>query len=662
MRAARLPGALIRERRRPERIRAYPGAWRLAVATVCFGAFMGQLDASVVTLAYPGLRAEFGASLTGVAWVSLAYLLTLVALLIPVGRLSDAYGRKLLYLYGFVVFAAASGACALAPGLPVLIAVRIVQAAGAAMMQANSVALVATSAPTGRLRLALGVQATAQALGLALGPLIGGVLVTALGWRWVFALNVPIGLVSVVAGHYLLPCTRTRHRTPGFDWPGMLLLALTTTSALLTLSTLSRGVASPWWAAALFLLTVGAGWAFTTRQHHTPNPLINPELVRPRPVRFGLTGALCGYLILFGPLVLVPLVLTAHGASPLAAGLVLTWLPAGFALAAATGEKLLPPGWGERARCTLGAALSTSALAALCVLPFDTTALPPLLSLLGLGLGLFIPANNATVMAAIPRHRSGTGGGLINMARGTGTALGVALTALALQLPATPRWPAPSQRAVLVLLAASLLTLITARRAGTPTPPQPRGPIAGQRKTKARPAHTPAPSTVAAMSPQPRHEPTPNRPPATNGTDAQLLTEAVTRVRRALRASIRTDYPWETLPMAQVELLQALADHSPARVGDLATRQRLAFSTVSGLISQMITTGLVARATDPHDRRASAVTLTDTGRQQLTAWATAHEQRLSNALAALPEAERAALRAALPALLHIADHLEPSNT
>lgn len=163
------------------------------------------------------------------------------------------------------------------------------------------------------------------------------------------------------------------------------------------------------------------------------------------------------------------------------------------------------------------------------------------------------------------------------------------------------------------------------------------------------------------MSPQSRNRPPAAPPAVASAPDARLLTEAVTRLRRALRASIRTDYPWETLPMAQVELLQVLAEHSPARVGDLAARQRLAVSTVSGLIGQMINAGLVARAVDPQDRRASAVTLTDAGRGQLTAWAQAHERRLSDALDSLDEAERSAVRTALPALLRIADLLDPNS-
>jgi DNA-binding MarR family transcriptional regulator len=163
------------------------------------------------------------------------------------------------------------------------------------------------------------------------------------------------------------------------------------------------------------------------------------------------------------------------------------------------------------------------------------------------------------------------------------------------------------------------------------------------------------------MSAQPSSEVSPPRP-AGQEPDARLLTEAITRLRRALRSSIRTDYPWETLPMAQVELLQVLGEHSPARISDLAARRRLAPSTVSGLIGQMITAGLVARDVDPADRRASVVTLTDAGREKLAAWTTAHERRMDTALAALHDSERTAIVNALPALFRLAEHLgEPAE-
>jgi DNA-binding MarR family transcriptional regulator len=162
------------------------------------------------------------------------------------------------------------------------------------------------------------------------------------------------------------------------------------------------------------------------------------------------------------------------------------------------------------------------------------------------------------------------------------------------------------------------------------------------------------------MPPQP-HSEVPARRATTRDPDARLLTDAVTRLRRALRASIRSDYPWETLPMAQVELLQVLGEHSPARVGDLAVRQHLAASTVSGLVGQMIAAGLVARETDRGDRRASVVTLTEAGREQLAAWTRAHELRLEAALSALDDRDQTAVRAALPALFHLAEYLDGTS-
>ena len=138
--------------------------------------------------------------------------------------------------------------------------------------------------------------------------------------------------------------------------------------------------------------------------------------------------------------------------------------------------------------------------------------------------------------------------------------------------------------------------------------------------------------------------------PAVADPQTHHLTEVVTQLRRALRASIRTDIPWEALPMAQVELLQTLAEVSPARISDLAEKLHLAPSTVSGLISQMMKSRLVARDTDPSDRRAAVVTLTTTGRSQLAEWEQAHEQRISAAFEQLDDRDRQAINRALPAL------------
>lgn len=166
-----------------------------------------------------------------------------------------------------------------------------------------------------------------------------------------------------------------------------------------------------------------------------------PRRVRERPGAWRLAVATVCFGAFMG-LVLVPAALTAEGASELVAGLVLTALPAGFALAATCAERVLPAGLSDRARCVLGALVCLAALAVTAVLPLTPFPLVPLLALLGLGLGVYTPANNATVMAALPTRSAGTGGGLINMARGLGTALGIALVTLTLHLAggAGPRW------------------------------------------------------------------------------------------------------------------------------------------------------------------------------------------------------------------------------
>lgn len=311
----------------------------LVIATVCFGAFMGQLDASIVTLAFPAMSRHFSAD---PEWISLSYLITLVALLVPMGRIADRLGRKIVYIYGFAVFTGASIACVYAPSFDALIAARIAQAVGAAMLQANSVALVTTAVAPDQRRKALGIQAAAQAMGLAAGPLLGGYLTEHYGWQAVFAINVPIGVIAMTAGHYLLPRTKTK-----------------------------------------------------------------PEKAKPNwRVLPGLAGVLLTYAALFAPMTLLPFIMK----QPLAhIGLTTAALPLGFAVAATTLHK---PG------IVTGALIAVVAV----ILP-----VPQVVQLVtaGIGLGIIAPACTKRVMGALPEGSAGVGSGLVNVARGLGTALGV---------------------------------------------------------------------------------------------------------------------------------------------------------------------------------------------------------------------------------------------
>ncbi len=462
--------SILREPSRPAAVRENPHAPWLAVGVVCFGAFMGQLDASIVTITFPALEHDFRVPVAAVQWVSLVYLLGLVALLAPAGRLGDAVGRKLVYIWGFAVFTVASAACGLAPSLGALVLLRLVQAVGAAMLQANSVALVTTSAPKDKMRFALGVQAGAQSIGLALGPALGGLLTATVGWRAVYWVNVPVGLMAIVAGRYLLPRTRQFSRPEKFDWPGTLLLVAWTSALLLVLSAAS-GLSLPTWGAALLAaLTLVGMVAFIRREMSTGHPLIPVWLLRSVSLARALAGAACGYLVLFGPLVLIPQVLGHDLGGEARTGLVLSALPLGFGLAALFGDAVLPRGWTDSQRGFAGAAMTCAVMCASVFVPVTVRTVVPLLALAGLGLGLFVPANNTVIMRSTADSSASLLGGLVSMARGIGTSLGISLMALALHLGGADRGYAESTQArpafiVLAIVSAAAAVIALAGRA-----------------------------------------------------------------------------------------------------------------------------------------------------------------------------------------------------
>jgi len=449
--------SILTEPPRPAAVRLHPMAPWLAVAVVCFGAFMGQLDASIVTLTFRPMQRQFLAPLAAVQWVSLSYLLVLVALVTPAGRLADAVGRKLIYTYGFAVFTIASAACAFAPSLGVLVGCRLVQAVGAAMLQSNSVALVTTSVPANRMRLGLSIQAAAQAVGLGLGPTLGGLLTQTTGWRAVYWINVPVGCLAIVAGRYLLPRTGQLSRATSFDWLGAALLGTASTALLLALSVVG-GLPAPGGVAVLMAgLALAAATAFAGRQRRARFPLIPHPLLRSARVGLGLAGAALGYLVLFGPLVLVPQLLAGQG-DAVRTGLILSALPAGFGMAALTAEAVFPPAVRNRTRGSIGAGACTLSLVMLTFMSSSTIGIVVLLGLTGLCLGIAVPANNALIMRTGNASSAATLGGLVNMARGIGTTLGIALVTLALHVTSAAqpgRAGQPDGTLALALLAAA---------------------------------------------------------------------------------------------------------------------------------------------------------------------------------------------------------------
>jgi hypothetical protein len=209
---------------------------------------------------------------------------------------------------------------------------------------------------------------------------------------------------------------------------------------MLAISALSGLGAPAWTAAVLAAVAVLTGIALLRHERRVAAPMLDLRAMAASGTGSALLGALCAYLVLFGPLVLFPQIVSAQGGSAESAGLLLTALPAGFGLAAAVADKLLPAGWSNRRRCLLGGAVVAASAAALAV-PAPHAVSVVLLGLLGIGLGIYTPANNAEIMAAVPASDAAAAGGMVNMTRGTGTALGVAVVTLGLHAGTLLRSP-----------------------------------------------------------------------------------------------------------------------------------------------------------------------------------------------------------------------------
>jgi EmrB/QacA subfamily drug resistance transporter len=407
---------------------ARPGYRWWVVGTVCLGALMGQLDASIATLLIPTLRGVFRERLADVEWVAIAYLLALVGLVVLFGRLADMFGRKEMYTLGFAVFTAGSVACGASLTLETLLIARVVQALGAAMLQANSVAIITQAVDRSELGRAIGIQGTAQAVGLSVGPAVGGFLISTMGWQWAFYINLPVGIVGTLLGWLVLPSSVCGKPEP-FDWPGLAVFAPGTVIAMYVLT---QGPVLGWTSPAIvFLIAISPILMalFLIREQRARFPMVDLRLFLNRLFAAGIAAGLLSYAVLFGALFVIPMFLErALGRSAEATGLTLTAVPIALAVAAPFAGQLADR-FGSRGLTAGGMAVSAISLLLLEKVPSGATVrLMAVLALLGLGVGAFTPPNNAAIMGAAPRSRLGVAGGILNMTRGLGTTLGVVAT------------------------------------------------------------------------------------------------------------------------------------------------------------------------------------------------------------------------------------------
>ncbi len=407
-------------------IPASSGAPAWALAGLSLVMLLSSLGTSVANVALPTLEVTFGASFGQVRWVVLAYLLVVTTLVVSAGRLGDLMGRRRLLLAGVGTFTCSSAVGAAAPELWMLIVARGLQGAGAAAMMALSLAFVADTVPEGRTGRAMGLLGSASAVGTALGPSLGGLLIAAFDWRAIFLLNVPLGLLALGLAHRHLPADRPLDggRRPRFDLAGTHLLILTLGAYALAMTSPSARVTT-----VLIVAGIAGAVLLVRTERRAEAPLISGAVLRDPVLGPGLVTSAVVSTVMMATLVVGPFHLSrALGLGPAQVGLVMS---AGPALVALSG---VPAG---RIADRLGAPRVTRAgLVGMAAGTLLLSLIPPAFGVPGylgpillvtLGYALFQTANNTAVMAGSDAERRGATSGMLNLSRNLGLITGAAV-------------------------------------------------------------------------------------------------------------------------------------------------------------------------------------------------------------------------------------------
>jgi EmrB/QacA subfamily drug resistance transporter len=398
-----------------------------ALAVIMLGSMMGTLDASIANVAIPTIASVYHHSVDDSEWVILSFMLVTASTLVFFGRLGDMFGQKRIYLTGFAVFGISSFACAVAPSLLVLIVARAVQALGAAMLVSSNQALIVDTFPANERGRAIGFNGAAVAVGLSLGPILGGAIVTFGDWRWIFMINVPISIVALIGAAIVLK--PVKHEGRGFDPIGATLSIV----GLFMLSlALSRSHLWGWNSPVtlgLIAASIVALGAFIVVERRVPAPTLDLSLFTSRVFAFSVIAALVYFIALSGLIFIVPLsAQTALGESAFHAGLLLmpiTALNVIFAPTAGSLSDRVP----VRYVSTAGAIIVAIGLFVLSHVPPHPSIWQLVLSLVvtGCGTAVFSQPNNSAIMGSAPPNRRGIAAGTLATARTTGQLLGVAV-------------------------------------------------------------------------------------------------------------------------------------------------------------------------------------------------------------------------------------------
>jgi EmrB/QacA subfamily drug resistance transporter len=410
-----------------------------ALSCTSLGMLLAATNSGTLIIALPDLERSLHTSLLALVWVILAYLIAATVLVLMAGRLSDLFGRKRAYVGGFVVFALASLGAGFSSDATVLILWRVLQGIGSSFLFANAAALVTDAFPRGELGLAMGANTMVAAIGLVLGPVLGGALVS-ISWHWVFWFNVPFALAGATWGALILRELAKPDSVRGFDVLGTLTFVVGLTGLVLGVS---RGGLSGWndpiviagLACAVVLLPT---WVAIERRSRAP--MLDLEIFRSRLFAAASGAAFINGLARFALMFLFVFYFQgAQGDSPIDAGIKLIPLALGM-LVASPIAGLYADRHGSRALAAIGMLVSAAGLAAMTTLevhsPYWQSAV--WLAMVGVGSGMFNSPNTAAMMGVVPAHRRGVAAGARTLLQNTGAVLSIAFV-LAIVTSAVPK-------------------------------------------------------------------------------------------------------------------------------------------------------------------------------------------------------------------------------
>ncbi len=399
------------------------------LALAAAGGFMTTLDSSIVNIGLPAIAHTFGIGVSGaIEWVIIGYLVVIAAVLLSLGRLADMVGRKAIYEMGLVIFVLGSIFSGAAPSLTILILARLFQGLGGALIFSVNIAMITSVFPASQRGQALGLNAIVVALGVSAGPTFGGLITQYLTWRWIFYINVPIGIIVFIASMRIL--TEGLHRNKGrFDPGGAVLFAVGLASLTLGLSFGQEwGWTSPGLVTAL-LVGVVALVAAILVERRVSDPILRLSLLRNRVFASANISFILCMLALFAPGFLLPFYFEElRGFSVIQAGLFLTPLPLVLAIMAPLSGSLADR-IGSRLLSPLGLAIACLGLFLLSQLTIQNSSWDIIWRLVvtGIGQGLFQAPNTRALMSAAPQNEQGIASGVLATGRVIGQAISVAL-------------------------------------------------------------------------------------------------------------------------------------------------------------------------------------------------------------------------------------------